>query len=84
MPIETDLKEIKRFNELHLQPDGMANITFKKEYLHQDGTINDAGTQGYMLDKPKVDAVLAGGVDVNLTLGQNMLLAIENAVRDEK
>lgn len=84
MPIETDLKEVKSFRELHLQPDGIANVAFKKQYIYKDGTVNDAGVQGFMLDKPKVDAVLAGGVDINLTLGQNMLIAIENAVRGEK
>ena len=80
MPIETDLKEVLSFSELHFHPNGMASITFKKQRVYADGSIEDAGLIEYILEKNKVDAVLVGKVDVNITLGQNMLKAIEQAV----
>lgn len=83
MPIETDLKEVLSFSELHFHPNGMASITFRKQRVYADGRVDDAGLVEYTLEKNKVDAVLVGNVDVNLTLGQNMLLAIESAVSVE-
>lgn len=82
MAIERELKEVQSFYELHFHPNRFASITFKKKCVYSNGSILDAGLVHYSLDDKQAESVLACKVDETLTLGENIINAIELTVKE--